>query len=65
MADLYNKAFYFIAGHGRGWAFSSSDLLQKFTRQQADNILSDLLKDGKIRIVCRGMYDYPKYSQLL
>jgi hypothetical protein len=65
LLDLYNKAFYFIAGHGRGWAFSSSDLMQKFTRQQADNILSDLVKRKKIRRICRGMYDYPKYSELL
>ena len=65
MSDLYNKAFYFIAGHGRGWAFSSSDLMQKFSRQQADNILSDFVKQGKIRRVCRGVYDYPKYSKLL
>ena len=65
MSDLYNKAFYFIAGHGRGWAFSSSDLIQKFTRQQADNILSDFVKQGKIRRICRGIYDYPKYSKLL
>ena len=63
--DLYNKAFYFIAGHGRGWAFSSNDLMQKFTREQADNILSNLVKNGKIRRLCRGMYDYPKYSELL
>jgi len=65
MYSLYNKAFYFISGHGRGWAFSANDLLAKFSRQQADNILSDLLKDGKIRRVCRGIYDYPKYSEFL
>jgi len=62
---LYNKAFYFISGHGRGWAFSANDLLAKFSRQQADNVLSDLVKDGKIRRVCRGIYDYPKYSDFL
>ena len=65
MYSLYNKAFYFISGHGRGWAFSANDLLAKFSRQQADNVLSDLLKDGKIRRVCRGIYDYPKYSEFL
>jgi len=65
MKSLYDKAFYFIAGHGRGWAFSSNDLLGKFSRQQADNVLSDLVKDGKIRRVCRGIYDYPKYSDFL
>ncbi len=65
MYSLYDKAFYFISGHGRGWAFSSNDLLAKFSRQQADNLLSDLVKDGKIRRVCRGIYDYPKYSEFL
>jgi hypothetical protein len=65
MTNLYNSAFFFIAGHGRGWAFSSSDLLKKFSRHQADNILSNLTKDKKIRRVCRGIYDYPKYSELL
>jgi len=63
--SLYNNAFYFISGHGRGWAFSANDLLKKFSRQQADNILSDLVKEGKIRRVCRGIYDYPKYSEFL
>ena len=54
-----------IAGHGRGWAFSSVDLINKFDRQQIDNVLSDLSKDKKIRRVARGIYDYPKYSELL
>ncbi|MBU0631475.1 hypothetical protein KKA17_02410 [bacterium] len=62
---LYEKVFYFISGHKRGWVFSSSDLLGKFTRQEADSTLSDLTKNGKIRRVARGMYDYPKYSELL
>ncbi len=65
MSKLYDKAFYFIAGHGRGWAFSSSDMMTKFSRQQSDNLLSDLVKDGKIRRVSRGIYDYPRYSELL
>lgn len=59
------SVFYFISGHGRGWAFSSSDLLARFSRQQADNALSDLVKLGKIRRVARGMYDYPAFSTLL
>lgn len=62
---LYKKVFYFISGHGRGWAFSSNDLAHKFTRQEIDNTLSDLTKKGKIRRVARGIYDYPKYSELL
>jgi hypothetical protein len=62
---LYEKVFYFIAGHHRGWAFSSNDLMKNFTRQEADSTLSDLVKKGKIRRVCRGIYDYPKYSDFL
>jgi len=65
MYRLSSNAFYFISGHGRGWVFSANDLLKKFSRQQADNVLSDLLKEGRIRRVCRGIYDYPKYSEFL
>ncbi len=65
MKNLVYTAFYFIAGHGRGWAFSASDLLEKFSRSQADNLLSELVKQGRIRRVARGIYDYPKYSELL
>ena len=49
----------------KGWAFSSTDLIKKFDRQQIDNVLSDLVKDKKIRRVSRGIYDYPKYSDFL
>lgn len=65
MKNIANSIFYFISGHGRGWAFSSSDLLTKLSRQQADNALSDLVEQGKIRRVARGIYDYPAFSQLL
>lgn len=63
--NLYEKVFYFISGHGKGWAFSSNDLIHKFSRQEIDNTLSDLVVQGKIRRVARGIYDYPRYSELL
>jgi hypothetical protein len=65
MNNLIETCFYFISGHGRGWAFSSSDLLGRFSRQQADSLLSELVGQGKIRRVARGLYDYPGYSELL
>lgn len=65
MKNIVENGFFFIAGHGRGWSFSSRDLMQKFTRQQADNLLSDLSAQGKIRRIAHGMYDYPKYSNFL
>ena len=61
----YKKALFFIAGHRRGWAFSSSDLSGIFTREEADNNLKYLAEIGKIRRISRGLYDYPKYSDLL
>lgn len=65
MKNLSESIFYFIAGHGRGWAFSSSDLAGRFARQQIDNALSDLAEAAKIRRVARGLYDYPRFSDLL
>lgn len=65
MKNISESIFYFIAGHGRGWAFSSSDLAGRFARQQIDNALSDLAEANKIRRVTRGLYDYPRYSDLL
>lgn len=65
MKTLIESCFYFIIGHGRGWAFSSNDLLSRFSRQQADSLLSELAAQGKIRRVARGVYDYPGYSALL
>lgn len=62
---LYEKIFHFIRSHGRGWAFSSNDLIHKFSRQEIDNTLSDLVHQGKIRRLARGIYDYPKFSQIL
>jgi hypothetical protein len=63
--NISESIFYFISGHGRGWAFSSGDLAGRFARQQIDNSLSDLAKEGKIRRVARGVYDYPRFSDLL
>lgn len=63
--NLIDSCFYYIAGHGRGWAFSPSDLGGRFSRQQSDSLLSELVKQGKIRRVVRGMYDYPRYSEML
>ena len=65
MKNISESIFYFIAGHGRGWAFSSSDLAARFARQQIDNALSDLAEANKIRRVSRGLYDYPRFSDLL
>lgn len=45
-----------------GWAFSSSDLADRFACQQIDNALSNLEEANTIR---RSLYDYPRFSNLL
>ena len=65
MQSIKNKILFKIYGHGRGWAFFSNDFIGGFDRREIDNALSDLTKEGKIRRISRGMYDYPKYSDLL
>lgn len=65
MQSINNKILSRIYGRGRGWAFFSADFVGDFERKQIDNALSDLSQKGQIRRICRGMYDYPKYSELL
>ncbi|MDD2310237.1 MAG: DUF6088 family protein, partial [Desulfuromonadaceae bacterium] len=65
MQDINSKILFRIYGHGRGWAFFPNEFAGEFGRKQIDNALSDLAAEGKIRRICRGMYDYPKYSDLL
>jgi len=52
-------------GRGRGWAFTKTDFVSEFGETNIHKALSSLTKDGKIRRVCRGVYDYPRYSELL
>ena len=63
--SVASKVLSRIYGRGRGWAFSASDFVMDFGSQNLDQALSQLAKDGKIRRVCRGLYDYPGYSKLL
>jgi hypothetical protein len=51
-----------IYGHGRGWAFSPKDF-SRFARPE--DALGSLAKAGTIRRVIRGIYDYPRFSDLL
>ncbi len=51
-----------IYGNGRGWAFSPKDFADL---GRIDMALNRLIKKGTIRRVIRGIYDYPRYSELL
>jgi len=54
-----------IYGKGRGWAFSPSDFVDLGSREAIYTALHRLERKGTIRRVLRGIYDYPRYSELL
>ena len=51
-----------IIRKGRGAVFTPSDFLTLGTRAAVDQTLSRLVKDGTIRRLTQGVYDYPKIS---
>lgn len=65
MQSIDKKILSRIYGRGRGWAFFAKDFSAEFGSANIDKALSNLTKQGKIRRIYRGMYDYPKYSELL
>ena len=48
-----------------GYAFSARDFLRDFRRYEVDVALSSLVKEGFIRRVIPGIYEYPRFSELL
>lgn len=62
---IEKKVISRIYGRGRGWAFTKTDFVAEFGEANIHQALSSLNQAGKIRRVCRGVYDYPRYSELL
>jgi len=55
-----------IRGYGRGtWVFSAKDFLDLGKRAAVDQSLSRLHRDGTLRRVGRGLYDWPRFSPVL
>jgi hypothetical protein len=54
-----------VYGHGRGWVFSPKDFLHIGNRKAVDVTLIRLTNAGTIRRIIRGIYDYPRFSELL
>jgi len=65
MQSIDKKIFSRIIGHGKGWAFTKTDFVAEFGETNIHQALSGLARTGKIRRICRGVYDYPRYSELL
>lgn len=54
-----------IAEHEPDWCFSPKDFLDLAGRAALDKAFSRLCRDGSIRRIGRGLYDVPRYSELL
>lgn len=65
MQSIEKKVYSRIRGKGRGWTFSNRDFSDLGRSGAIDIALHRLLKAGKIRRICRGIYDYPQCSKLL
>ena len=65
MQSVSGKIVSRIYGHGRGWAFSKIDFLDIAPAKTAESSLLRLHKKGTIRRLAAGLYDYPRYSELL
>jgi hypothetical protein len=66
MIQTIDKSIYSrICGHEKGWVFSPRDFADLGGRSTIDSVLHRLEQKGKIRRVIRGIYDYPRSSELL
>lgn len=65
MQSYQRKILSRIHGHGWGWSFSQSDFSDLAPRSTVDTSLNRLAEEGTIRRILRGLYDYPRYSELL
>jgi hypothetical protein len=54
-----------IRGHGRGWIFTISEFLDLGAESALKKTLSRLCRDGMIRRLTRGIYDYPRIHRKL
>jgi hypothetical protein len=65
MQSTENKILRRIRHKGKSFSFTAKDFLDLGSRGAVDMALSALTKQGKIRRISRGLYDYPKHSELL
>ncbi len=62
---IESKILARIYGNGRGKAFTTKDFLDLASHETARKALGRLEKEGTIRRLTRGVYDYPAFSTLL
>lgn len=65
MQSIENKVINRIYGNGRGWSFSKKDFMDIADDGAIRLSLMRLTERKTIRRVLRGIYDYPRFSELL
>ncbi len=65
MQSIQDKILARIKIKGTGWSFSKNYFYDLGSDGSIRLALMRIEGDGKIRLVCRGIYDCPKYSELL
>lgn len=65
MSTITDKIYKRIRVKKRGWVFTPKDFLDIGSRAAVDQTLSRLTKQGMIRRLDRGIYDYPKQHNVL
>jgi hypothetical protein len=63
--SIEDKMVSRIYGNGRGWSFSQADFADLGSRSAIDLALHRREREGIIRRVIRGIYDYPRDSKAL
>ena len=65
MTSVKQKIARRIRAKRRGWVFAPKDFLDLGTRATVDQALSRLFRQGTIRRLQRGVYDFPKQHPVL
>ncbi len=66
MRALGDKIIQRVRGYGRGQrVFTPKDFLHLGSRASVDQALSRLVKNGLLRRIARGLYDFPRMSSVL
>jgi hypothetical protein len=60
MQSIDSKVLNRIYGRGKGSVFTPTDFLDLGSRQAVDLVLHRLVKNGILRRIARGLYDYPR-----
>ena len=65
MQAIDEKILSRFYGNGRGHVGTQNDFIDLGSRSHIDNALSRLAKNGKLKRIARGLYEYPKVDELL